>query len=941
MQSDADASAKDIIDDAIPKKGRVADLSELGDEFKGYAPLPTKGQDRKGFESEELSKKGLTWDAFIKTDYYSDNAEKFADLLRPSAEAQEQVAKNTIVSPDPAAAKETIAIKTESELIMQPAEPASKGQGFSIALLEPPKPPIISKFRSAAVIRTSSRKFFHRVSLPALAFVPSSDEKMAPISYLTWLKTTLDMYSGIPVNIGNDYISEDRTVKTRDDQAGFPMRSFFRDEVHASQQGILYEKFRQLQAPLNQPEPFLYARNVHYYGLPEEAALMRALQGIESRYLYEVRDWHAFHRLWDSEEIRLRAIDETILFQKRRIWVSHDYRNYRVLMDNDPAFALLISKMVSQHVAESLKINRLEDRRSLSEVFKTIQFRRDQVSFATGIADEIMRAPGPDTLKQISVLMQLARWVEAEIDISLASPTVPELVGLCMIKLLTPAYIWSPRAISLIHNALAKGLVRALPSFKANAFDADAFSFQDDMLERLCNDAALWSNQDDRRHIRDFLLSWSDRGTPGRFGLESVNKEAVPTSTSNAHGTVNFWHTDHIAASTSNRAYATRDPHTLMSFDQHRAFERFAAVVANQAQAKGRWRLIKNELIDPLHRTLTEISQRTEQVRDLMYAFNVAHRGMSLHTLTGSIFEGVIKNRIPIASFHAASFANIMFTVDPASIMNLKFDTTMYEKSLSIHHLLTDVGDGLFIAEKYLRSPNWKKTEKIQHAMTFVAPHPLKQWMETELIERKKVVPITNFFPRSYMSEKLAAAESFFRSLKPELLGYARSFIYSNGHEAEVLNVDSSTRYRTLMLAKEGLRPAHTLTLRELETLMLKAEFSQWKRDHPGPVRMKVPVALTAGEPKLTPEMPLTLSDVANISVHPIHVGFRDGDDEVRHSSDEFALLTSREYVSEIAPWVDIEPEFPLISMVSTFVVWSELELGVPLNWIQVVLKRD
>ena len=66
------------------KEGKTTDLVELGEEFKGYSPLPTKTQTIADFEEEELSKRTLpdgsklTWNKFITTRYYKDNLTKFS-----------------------------------------------------------------------------------------------------------------------------------------------------------------------------------------------------------------------------------------------------------------------------------------------------------------------------------------------------------------------------------------------------------------------------------------------------------------------------------------------------------------------------------------------------------------------------------------------------------------------------------------------------------------------------------------------------------------------------------------------------------------------------------------------------------------------------------------------------------------------------------------------
>jgi hypothetical protein len=941
--TDQDVTAKELLDDATPEGKKASDLSELGDEFKGYSPLPSKGQNVKTFEEEELSKKGLTWEKFVGTAYYKDNINAFASLLREEsreaepkeeqAEVKEMVETNTTAKPGVAPVQEKIVVTTENEVIIKTPEAPTRGQGFDIALLAPPKPPVRSAFVSKVVIEASTRKFFHRLKMASdMQFVPSNDIKEAPLRLLKMHQHTLEVYGGIPVGLKNEYIEKDRVVKTEDGVAGFALRDFCENGLHADMQGPILERFRKHQAPINLIKPFLYAREVDFYGLRQEAELMRGLQSIESKNLFDVRDWHDFNRLWDSEELRLAAIDEKVIFSKRRIWMDHKFSNYRLLMDNDPSFAEMVARMVRQHVNLSMRVERQDDRRALSAVFQTIKFNRNTVSFATTIADEIMRANGPATFKEISVLMQLARWVSADIDISLPNQSVPHIVGILMIKLLTPRYIWSERAVLMMHNYLALWLLRSLPGFKLDKSGISMidFEFEVDQLDRMLSRADWWDNTVDLPTLRDFLLQWSDRGTPAAFGLTSVNGESVATSTKNDHRSVHFWHTDHVALSSTEKAYMTRS-NSVLSFAQLVAFERFVSQVEKQAQAPKKWRLLKNELIEPLTRTLSEIVARSEMLRDLAYAFNLTHRFISLHTLTGTNREGQIKRRQNIANFDPAAFANIIFTVEPESMMNLRFDNVFYHKSLSVHDLLSDVGDGIAIVKRYLKDPIFKASERITQAMTFVKAHPLKSWVQEELIERKKVVPFLDFVPRRYLSEKLTLAENFMKSLPSSVLGYARSFIYTNGAEADVISMEPTERFRILLRAKP-MKIDTVLTIKDLEKLMLRGELAAFLKNHQGPIRFDIPVGLTSGPPSLSPIFPFSLSGNARVEVSTIPVGFRDGDDEIRHFTDEFAMLMPRAYVSEVQPWEDIPADFPVSKMIHTMTVWSELEFGIELE---------
>jgi hypothetical protein len=374
-----------------------------------------------------------------------------------------------------------------------------------------------------------------------------------------------------------------------------------------------------------------------------------------------------------------------------------------------------------------------------------------------------------------------------------------------------------------------------------------------------------------------------------------------------------------------------------LTFQQFRSFEAFVKVISKLAGNPRSWNLIANELVEPISRVLVSIVNRSNSIRELMFHFNYAHRFMSLHTLTGLGDRKEVMPDHPLRTesfiFDPASFANAIFTIDATSLENVRYDNTFYHKAQSIHALLTDVGDGLAIARRYLDPTIWKTSEVLREAINFVPAHPLKEWIKEELIARRKDIPFKRFEKRAYLSDKWVAADAFYRSLGSKLLGYAPSFIYSNGDEEAVVNYSSSDRYRTLHIAKPQSQ-LPTLTVQDLESLMLRGKLKEYLRKNPGPIRFQIPIGLQAGPPKLEPNNPWIFSAQSKVQLKSLYIGFRDGDDEKRHNTDDEALLMPRVYTAEQTPWVDIGPDYPRLNMVHQVTAWSELELGVPLAYM-------
>jgi hypothetical protein len=391
---------------------------------------------------------------------------------------------------------------------------------------------------------------------------------------------------------------------------------------------------------------------------------------------------------------------------------------------------------------------------------------------------------------------------------------------------------------------------------------------------------------------------------------------------------------DKVAYSSTDKAYMVKQG--VMPFAQLNNFQKFVDVIVKHAGRPQAWRSIQDELISPIARILQEMVNKSEMLKDMMYAFNITHRGLSLHTLTGLYDKNdKVVRREQISILEPAAFANIVFSVDPDAMMGLRFDNTFYHKSLSVHTLMSDVGDGMYIAKKYLKEPIFKMSERIEEAFKFVAPHPLKEWMLKEMVARKKTLPFEHLRPRSYISAKLDAADKFYSKLTPSLLSYSPSFIFSNGYEANLVNMDPTERYRILLLSQR-VTGAPELDIQDLERLIVKGELARFLKDHPQPIRFNIPVTITSGAPLIEPINPLKIQGEARVEVGSIHVGFRDGDEEKRFFTDEFAMLMSRSYLVERPNWVDVPDDFPRTQMVHRMMVWSELDLGIELEYMHV-----
>ena len=951
MSNNSDTTAKTIIDDSTPAGEKAKDLSELGDEFKGYAPRPEKDQSKDDFEKEELGKHNLSWADFVKTAYYQDRVDMFQPLLTDkTAVSDSKVTSKDAMSstkdvPDTSAevgttpAPEKTILRTENQLVVDADRLRPSGAGVSIALLEPPTPKVVSGFHSSVTVDATEEMRFHKQSANGLEFVPSTNSKDGPIVYMQWLHKQIGVYDGIVVGVGNEYNVSDRTRKTEPSKAGFKMEDYYKTKLRAEAVSEYMELWKRQTAPKNDDGIGMFKRKVNFFGLPAEHRFQTALAKIGERHLYDVRDWHEFNKLWDSEELRLMELDQTIIFERRRIFIDHNFINYDILMDSDKSFVKVIAGLVQDHVNSSLRIATVEDRTAITDLFQIVKHSRVQVNKSVGISNQLMAADGPGALRMLSTVLQLSRWIENDINISLGTPSVPVITGLLHLRIFTPKRIWSDRAILLMDNYLARWLLRSLPDWKG-VIAAEEFELAENQLEKMLANPQAWGgNGANLQTLRDFLLGWSNHGVDVPFGLSSINGESVPLMTKNESNSTPFFHREQIAYSAADRAYITsKGRHNYKAVS---SYIKFAEYLSAQSKQFRSWRYLADELIQPLSRIVQEVADKGDHLRELIYQFNYAHRFMSLHTLTGDMKEDghFVRSdrRVSYHVFDPVAFTNIMFTVEPESIENLRFDNTFYRKSLSVHKLLTDVGDALTIGYRYLDPDIWKTSEIITESMKMVDAHPLKDWVVKDLIQKKKIIPFKTFVPRGTLMAQLDAADSFFRALGPAELKYSPNFIFANGNFNGLVSKEPTAdkRYRMLLLAKAGDIPR--IDVFQLETAIRRGELDKWLTAHPGPVRFDIPVKIVGGDPSSANSVPLNISSsdgAVTISSSGITIGFRDEQGRTRHYADEFRMLTMGQYYVEVAPWNDVSVNYPLESLVHTSEVWSELEFGVDLVYM-------
>jgi hypothetical protein len=565
--------------------------------------------------------------------------------------------------------------------------------------------------------------------------------------------------------------------------------------------------------------------------------------------------------------------------------------------------------------------------------------RPNQIDAANTIPTQINKADAAGNMRMISVILQLSRWVEGDVNLSLTTPSVAIITGLLLIRTITPRRLWSDRAVLRQNNYLAVWLLSIMPFIKKSVDPHDADK-DVDLLDMILDEGDYWVSGEDQEIFRNFFYGWSDRGHAAEFPLMSVNGEEVPTILTNDHGSINLWHRSQVGYSGMDSAPLIRNKE--YEFQQVKAFSRMIGVITEKGKNIRAWGTkFAEELRTPLLRILSDMSIKRGRIDNLCFGLYRAHRYSSLHLLTGDHqWNGgwvQVPDRTSIHIFDPAAFTKMFFFVDADKLGNLVFDNQFYYKSVGVHHVTSDFGDGLYIAESFMHDRRWTKTEIITEAAKFVKPHSLKDFLLTEIKERRKVLPFENLVPRAFFSHKLDAAERFFRSLTPAELKYSDSFIYTNGYRQDMVSLEPTDEFRVLLKAKRKNLPV--LSVYELEDLIIKGELSEYMKRHKA-IRFEIPIPIGVGKVSDMVKEPLKFSS-GKVDVTKIIVARHDRDDDVRDMTDEFAMLNLGEYFIDIQPWNDVSADFPMENLIHEMTIMSELDIGVDIQYTPVRADPD
>jgi hypothetical protein len=917
----------------------VTDLSELN--HSGVAPLPKKGQSKAEFVDEQLTPLGITWEQFAATTYFKDHEDAFRDMLAQDSKSDAKPETQTADDSGKSEAMQKATAQNEKPFekvdpppIATEHKPHTEAPSLhtattkTIPALTKVTPPIKGAFLSKMNITGSTRDMFFFQSASGLEFVPDPDPAMAPLGLLAWLRKQLSDYDGIFVGIKNEWNDSDRSMKTQDGSAGFGIRPFIENGLHEEIKSVYLPKWRRISPPINPVKVHHYDRQVHFYGLPAEFRFQQSLHALGQQNLFEIEDYYQFHKLWDSAEERLIDLPRTIILQKTRVWMDHDFYNYDVLMDTNPSFRDLVYQYVNSHIVKGLAVSAISDRVAIAGLLKNMMATRNQLSHATEMPDEVNKADCIKTIHQMMTILQMTRWFEGGLRIAVNVGSVPMIIGMILIRALTPRRMWSESAILDMDNYLAYWFIAVMPFFKGS-LSIDRLYLEVNLMDEVLNDGSLWTDPKILASFRTFFRNWSDSGRSQAFPLISPNGDKIPKEIQNVHRTIRLWHREEVCYSTTNRALMIRE--AVMDFTQLKALHAMLSVVQSKGAKTTTWgHALVKELREPLLRLLAELPRRQDELDTFQLNFNRANRYLSLHTLTGAYqvngkWEQIEKRSIGHI-FDPTAFTKMFFFLKAETIKCTDFTSSFYESSLSVHHLCADLGDGLHMAMRYMTDPaRWTKLDKIKQATEFMKPHPLKSFLVEEFTEKRRIFKFDFLRHRPSFSQKVAAAERFFKELGVAEKQYLESFIYSNGQRKDVMQLNKDDVFNFAITAKIE-KKIPSVDVFQLEDLIVKGRLMNFLSSK-GPIRLNIPIALKRGTLKDLVFSPLSIASGGKVGISNISVAFEWADIEKRDYPEEFAFMQMPEYFSEKVPWNRITVGNLLANHIHIFHVWSELDL--------------
>jgi hypothetical protein len=916
----ADQSLQEAINDELPVTPKVNDLEELGSHLKGYAPLPKQGQTWATFEAEELSKHDISVEQFRNTEYYKFNVEKFVILF----ENEKMIPVEEPVVPERVARK---------IVINQPKDPMETGPDFGVILegFSRPTPLVKTTFPSAVRIERTKRGLQYYYSLDkVLQFSPDEDPRGAILSEMDHVHRIIKYYDGMYVGIKNVPDSITSIYKTEDSGNTLKMGALFSDLQAPIGQRYLVE-WRQFSVNKEPAEAGIWMRGVSYYGLRAEHTIIRKMVASIERDLFPYEAFYDFHALWDSHKFILEQMTTTVKSDKTRFYFPVSFEPYQVALQASSHFPIWIYQILDRYVSQNTNVRVSPDPETTSRLMKVFTASSNRANMATGIQNRVMAVDGSKYLPDIISILQMSQYVQADIELSMTEMDPNVIIGLLLIRLITPRRLWSSRALARMDNYLCRHFLTMLPFYRGTV-DPASFLSQTSQLEELLTNGNNWARVD-MAAFSGFLLNYSDSDDPGVFPLQSVNGDPVPTTIKNQFHERRLFPRNELGLALTEHAEVIYDPST--QYEQSRRFIAFMAVMTRHAGERSRWQTEFTELASPIRRVLEDVRSRIMTVRRLMFEMGSVTRTLSTHTLCA--YGEPDHEREVVKMFSPIGFFNLVTRV--STIEAQTSDENMYLKSLAVHETLTQFGSALHFAKLFMgRRREGRKlfpsSEIIREALKMTDESAVKRFMSKHFVERD-VERIVMTMPASgNLLIKIGAAVAFRKSIPPALFGYSPSVIYSNLRQDQCLDVGPRPGFQNTTLCARGAFPV--VTRKQIEDWRSRDELFARLYEFKSPVEIRIPVgiSLKIADESVNPINAMSVGYMARevITFSDVVIGVKFEDDESR--TDLFktmALHAPQYYVRELP--ITLVQDFRLFLQKGTFlhdlVVWRELDFHV------------
>jgi hypothetical protein len=729
---------------------KVVDLSELGEEFKGYAPKAEKGQTEKEFEKEELqdhvhSAPSLTLAKFKGTRYYKEvfNKEDLSnekDKMTKSTNEEENGGESNPGKPgsDNVEEEKERAVggaplpdssSFEEKALPQTVPVAPKVEAINESIAPTLSVPFESVGADAQPVFVQSRPSVVRQYLtpvddnPYFMFEDSINAFDDPLSardaQMLKAEDIVSRYGGILRNVETelDPIFRDRKIP-KSGTLGVNLHEMITSlpaELYNNSIATVHEITRTRIAGSRTDEAFSYIGSV------EEKDLIDELQAIEHINLRDVKDKWNFIRYLDDEEISLVPLPTDLDPEFTKIWHHPPTHVLGYMQDRSATLSKIMSDMLASLIRTHVVVPARSETQTMVDLLNTLNVRVGRFSQINSFPSSLSGGAGSEFFRALLHATVNSRYDRLWFDFSFETLNLEQLLLAVTLKLFAPKQAVHPDTIIDCDNYILKYLAPALPNLSgesASFLGAEDIPFSEDFIKRDKNylTEASEHNSFGGPIGKAFELLFVTTEAGGGWGsTEEFERVPFPSGAK-----------DWVQPGRDSMYYPMGGKRPMSDSSVPLQFNRFDSFIRAMSTKTFKFQ----EADRDLGRALITLMSRLSQFRSRFASFNFyAHKVLKRFALSSFVHptapnEGMITledgtpipiNPIPVSVTGPVS---ALFLVEWENVKPLEIDIRYLEMGWTINHYFHELAVRYHYVVEHFKHPVHSKTDKVREVFT-------------------------------------------------------------------------------------------------------------------------------------------------------------------------------------------------------------------------------